>query len=343
MRILLVICFAVILGLGFYVFDLRSELETVRASVQAAQEGERKSAAEVEPLRRNVERLTAERDEHRATAKELAANPNSTSGGKKDKPDLAGFLGGVGQLFDSPETKTMMRRESAKEVRKKFADLLKKWNLSKTDSDLFLEMVTDIELSSADAIFGLLGKGESTPEKMAESMKESAAAQDESRARLKGLLGEARYEEWEKSNEAATTAMATDSYRDHLAEAGVVLSETQHADLAKLVKAERAASGMKDGPEKEAEDMAMISKGLTDAQIAKMRQESEAYQARVAQKAAGFLSPDQVNALQDAFKQENEATDFGLKMIRKFLPADGKKDPAPVGAPETPKVAPPAK
>jgi hypothetical protein len=328
MRILLVVCIAVIAGLIFYVIDLRSDLEAIRATVQTAQDAERKATAEAEPLRKDVVRLTAERDEHRAAAKQLVAEGKAAPAKKEEKPMLENLLGAFGQLVDSPEAKTMMRREAVTEARKKFGELLKKWNLSKADADLFLEMVSDQEMASQETMIALFSKGTTSPEKLEEGVKKATAAQEESRTRMKSLLGDERYAEWEKSNDEAREKESTRGYREHLTEAGVTLNDTQHAELAKIVKAERLASGFKDGPEKEAEEMAMMSKGITDAGIAEARKKNETYQARVLQKATGVLTPDQVNSLQEAFRQENDEQDLSYKMIRNFMPPKATATPA---------------
>ena len=63
--------------------------------------------------------------------------------------------------------------------------------------------------------------------------------------------------------------------------------------------------------------MAML---MSDSEATAQQQKEEAYQARVLSRApqAG-LTPDQVNILQDSFKQRNEMRNMGRVMSRAFI------------------------
>jgi hypothetical protein len=107
---------------------------------------------------------------------------------------------------------------------------------------------------------------------------------------------------------------AVSAYRDHLESAGVPLSDDQRKALARIVKAEKP-----DENEWHAEDVEFFTKGMTDAQLARIRQREEAARNKIAQQATSFLSPDQVQALQAAFRAELDEQDLGLKFARTLM------------------------
>lgn len=67
------------------------------------------------------------------------------------------------------------------------------------------------------------------------------------------------------------------------------------------------------------EELSSVATGTaTDEQIATLRKTTEERQSRITQKASAFLSPDQLNGLQTAFREENDEQESSLKFVREM-------------------------
>jgi hypothetical protein len=201
-----------------------------------------------------------------------------------------------------------------KEARKAFADLLKQWNLSAAEADQFLEAVAQSDGADDIDALAMFASGKIDGEAIAAQEAKTEAGKAESEKRLKNLLGESRYAEFEAANTRRKEMEAVSAYRDHLESAGVPLSDDQRNELARIVKAHKP-----DENDWHPEDVEFFTKGMTDAQLAKIRQREEAARNKIAQQAASFLSPDQVQALQAAFRAELDEQDLGLKFARNLI------------------------
>jgi hypothetical protein len=197
------------------------------------------------------------------------------------------------------------------DARKGFADLLKQWNLSAAEADQFLQFVADRDSADGSDALAMLAAGKLDEKSIADQEARQEKMREENNARLKALLGDARYAEFEVADARAAELKAVSKYRDHLEAAGTPLTTDQRTALAKIVTKE-----VPDENDWQAEDVEFFTQGMTDAQILKLRQRQEAAHTRITQQAAGFLSPDQVAALQAAFRSDLEEQDLALKMAR---------------------------
>lgn len=305
------------IGLGIYVVLLRTELGTLRRELdgarverEAARKNEDLARAQVVPLQENAARLASERDALRGGA----APAEGTATAAAAAPAAGHPLGAFGDTFATPEMRQMVRKEALTDARKQFAELVKKWGLPPADADQFMQLIADRNSGDAAGALAMLAGGKFDEKAIAAQELAEEKATEESNARLKALLGEARFAEFDAANARREELKTVSAYRDHLEAAGTPLTEEQHSALAKIAKVEK--------PDENAfapEDVEFFTKGMTDAQMAKLRQRQEAAQARITAQAASFLSPDQNNALQEAFRAELEEQDFALKMARNLF------------------------
>ena len=300
-------------GLGLYAVTLRSDLAGLRGELlgarlerDGARKGEEAARERLIPLQENVARLTTERDQLRKGS--VAPQPEPA---QIPAPVNAHPMEALAQTFATPEVQQMVRREALTDARKGFADVLKKWNLSPAETDQFLQFVADRDSADASDALAMLASGKLDEKSITEQEARQDAARKENNARLKALLGDARYAEFEAADALATERKAISAYRDHLESAGVPLTSEQRSALARIVTKEKP-----DENDWHPEDVEFFTQGMTDAQMLKMRQRQEAAHARITQQATGFLSPDQVAALQAAFRSEVEEQDLALKMAR---------------------------
>ena len=309
---------AACVGISFYAFSLRSdlaalrgELEVMKAERDGARKGEVIAKGQLAPLQENVARLAAERDQLRSGSTQAAANPDPTT---VAAPASEFTLGAIAQTFATPEMRQMVRREALSEARKGFADLLKKWTLSPAETDQFLEFVADRDSADASDALAMLATGKLDAKSIAEQEAKQTKSREENNARLKSLLGDERYAEFTAADAREAEIKAVSTYRDHLESAGTPLTADQRSALAKIVTKEKP-----DENDWQPEDVEFFTQGMTDAQITKLRQRHEASHTRITQQATSFLSPDQIVALQSAFRSEIEEQDLALKMARTFF------------------------
>jgi hypothetical protein len=307
---------AICAGLGFYAIHLQSELSGLRAQLDAARaerDGTRKGVevAQSRP-QEDLQRLTTNHDRLDSGAgADATTDPRSKT---LAEPADAQPAGTFAQAFATPEMRQIVRREALTDARKGFSDLLKKWNLSGAEADQFLEFVADRDSADASDALAMLATGKLDEKSIAEQDAKQEKAKQENNARLKALLGDERYAEFAEADAREAEIKAVSKYRDHLESAGTPLTNDQRSALAKIVTAEKP-----DENDWQPEDVEFFTKGMTDAQLMKLRQRLESAQARISQQAAGFLSPDQIAALQAAFRSEVEEQDLTLKMARTFI------------------------
>jgi hypothetical protein len=305
-------------GLGFYVFNLRSDLAALRGELAAARterdgarHGEAAARGQLLPLEENVARLTAERDGLRKATAGASADATSTA----QPARAANQSGGIfAQTIATPEMRQMIHREALSDARKGFSDLLKKWNLSAAEADQFLQFVADRDSADGSDALAMLATGKLDAKSIAGQQARQEKMRRENNARLKALLGDRRYADFEAADARAAERKAVSTYRDHLEAAGAPLTDDQRAALAKIVMKEKP-----DENDWQPEDVEFFTQGMTDAQLLKLRQRLETAHTRIAQEATSFLSPDQVAALQGAFRSELEEQDLAMKMVRTWL------------------------
>ena len=286
------------------------ELLTLRKERDAAQAAEKVARAELAPLQENAERLRKERDEALGNPKGSIAG-NAVSPATPDAGDsAAGFIGDLLKQMDSPEMKNMIRSQQTAETRKTYGKLLKRWNLSPAESDTVLNILADRELGDISEVLSLAsGKAtQETVESIGKSLEQGKTKADE---RLKAVLGAARMEELEAFDAEQEREQTVGRYSEHLDINGSPLNQQQRTQLADLIHKEGSDSSH------EQEELAALATGsVTDEQLAKLRKATEERQARITQKAAAFLSPDQVSGLQSAFREENDEQDLSFRLLR---------------------------
>ena len=301
-RIIIASLAAACLSLGFYVFTLRADLAALR-SERATAQGEGHAAPQPGGVARGPLPAPPENA--------ASVDPKATAvAGTEPKHPVGPFA----QAFAAPEMRQMLHREALGDARKSFADLLQKWNLPPAEADQFLQFVADRDSADSSDALAMLATGKLD----AASIAEQEATQDKTRqahdARLKALLGDERYAEFAAADARAAQLKAVSDYRDHLEAAGTPLSDDQRSALAQIVTKEKP-----DDNDWHPEDVEFFTQGMTDAQLLRLRQRLEAAHTRITQQAASFLSPDQIAALQSAFRSELDEQDLGLKMVRTFL------------------------
>jgi hypothetical protein len=153
---------------------------------------------------------------------------------------------------------------------------------------------------------------------MAAVRSEVQATKAEYDAKLKGVLGEQNFNELTAYEQTVGDRHALDFFDRNFQQKDQPLQPQQRDSLLNVMSEERLKNPSSEIPDLGGgPGMAML---MSDAEATAQQQKEEAYQARVLSRApqAG-LTPDQVNILQDSFKQRNEMRNMGRVMSRAFI------------------------
>jgi hypothetical protein len=224
-----------------------------------------------------------------------------------------------------------MQSQMARDIKKQYSDLARQLKLSPQETEQVMALLADHATS-------MLGDGnpfeflqaandEAAMKKLTEK---SEALDKEYEAKLKTVLGEEKFKALKEYEGTIGERQAlADTYAPHLADAGVPLQAEQRDQLLGIMLAERKKSPPSPFDEHAKPEVAL--RALTDDSSLKDEQD---YQRRVLQAAPRVLSPEQVNALQDAFKESTETQELIMKMTRTM--AKKPEAPAPAPAPTKP-------
>jgi hypothetical protein len=321
-RILSIFFLVTSMALAWWALELQAKLvvkekqiHDLRKANEAALAAEKNAKSENAPLSENIARLTKERDDARASA---GANVTSRKGATDSAPTHedanANLLSGLLKQMDSPEMKEVMRTQQLSSIRKEYAALLKKWNLSPADAEAFLNVMADKELGGASEALSIIN-GTQDEKAVAALVENTKKREAEAKERIKSILGEERMKEIDAFDKERERDQVVSRYSEHLDIAGFPLNAQQRNQLSEVMQGE-VSSKLED----QAAEMEMLSSGnISDETIAKMRRREEEKQTRIIQKATGFLSPDQVAGLQSAFREQNQEQEAGLKMMTQFM------------------------
>lgn len=316
--------------------QLRDKLAGVEKDQDAAQKAHR---ARLQELEDQLARLERDLKDEKARNKELVASGEKNAGiasadapaqpGQPQSPDqkALGDLRGLARAFtqgmDDPEFRSMIKSDSLRAVSGAYTSLFERLGLDEQTSKLAAEIINDRNIAAFDRGRKLLN-GNSNEATMAEARKDIEALKTEHDTKLRSLLGDQGFTEFNSFEQTFADQRALESVARSFERNNTPLDPNQRAGLEKIMLEERLKNPVttanipdpRGGP-----GMTML---MTEADAKAAQQAEEAYQARVMGRAnqAG-LSPDQVNALQESFKRRNEQQARGRMMGRLFLGGSG--------------------
>lgn len=312
-RILLIILAVSTAVAAWLAFDARRQLSerdariaALTVKLDAARSAEKNAIDQTAPLKENVLRLTAERDQLKAVAKSSGApettptqpahNAGSGAGGKE-------ISGGTAKMPQTEEVKKMLRAQTTKVLKELFADFANRLKLSPEETDLLVDLLVDRPSALAGGATGAFS-GESP----------DAAKYDE---KLKAMLGADRFQQLQAYGKTIGGRMMMKELEPELVSAGVPLAPAQREQLIDIMSAERLKSPPSafDAAAMQKDPAAAANALKDEAAVNRLLQQEQDFQRRVLQSATKTLNPDQIIALQQAFQQMTEKQKFGLKMF----------------------------
>lgn len=246
-------------------------------------------------------------EEHGPT-KVLAERPAA----KKEADDDESFNKSIRKMWDNPAGKSMMNQGAKVAVAMMYQDYIDTLNLSKEEADYFKNILTD-EIASQQAL-GMKALG-ADKEEMAKIGTEISDAQKKTQEDIKKFLNsDEDYKKFTDYKERLPEHQQLDSIRSAFSTAGSPLDKDSEA---KLVEAMHEARTTSDVPNLSgAAGMKSLAEGNL---VGDYEKGWEKQQAALQQKAATFLNPAQLTALQDQQKQMKDMQVMGLKMAEKMM------------------------
>jgi hypothetical protein len=318
---------------------LRSQLARITAERDASLETVATARTVAATATENVARLTTERNAAIERAKGGGAPPPMPMPGASPKgADESGgktMMQGIAKMFGTEEGKKMMRAQMAMGIKMQYGGLAKELNLDPQVADQVLGLLADRQAAMSEMTFAAMKDGTLDAEGTKTIGAKSEALKKEYDEKLRAILddkGMAQFNDYERTaNDRAMLSM----HEQQFAAAGVPLEQPQRDALVQIMKDERlktpASALDASGNSSPARAFSAMA---DDAAVEKWMAREEDYQRRVLQAAPGTLNPDQVNALQQAFKQQLEMQRFGVKMGREMFKGGSRPaTPAPEAAP----------
>ncbi len=346
---------AAVIALGIVVAvqwrAFRSETERARAAEAARRESAlateaearraREAEARAERLQREVQEFStvtsnlrsnaaAQQSNLTALAERVSAGKGSNGLATGAESSPGGSLGkGMGQMLakmmQDPEMKKMVRGQQKAMLDLMYSGLFKQMRLSPDEQKSLTDLLLDAQMSQVEKAGSLLGGGEAGPD----AAQARQAMEDEkkaSEARIKELLGDDRFAEYQEYQKTIGERMQVNQLQSKMESAHLPLQEPQVAQLMQFMQEEktRVPPVLPTGQNANPADLKSL---MTAENLDKQMQWFDDYNQRVLGRAASVLTPDQLKVYQDFQEQQTSMQKLGLKMAKDMF---GSGDPAPV-------------
>jgi RNA polymerase sigma factor (sigma-70 family) len=273
------------------------ELETARATVQQLKEAQFTMDKDLHSA--SVEKARLIGDKKSAVASAVAAAKASAKSGSNASP-----MDALAKMMDDPTMKDFMRQQTLDNIKRQYAPLLKKLNLTPEESGKFMKLLTENALKNLDVTSAMM-RGDMDKTQIGQDRIKDQKDVD---AQLQALLGEPRYAQYQDYTASLPARAQLDMFKTQFNDNP--LSDDQNAKLLDVMKIETKKNG--------ATQLGIDSS--TQALEDYLQQTAESNQ-RIQQQAAGFLSPEQTEALGRFQTNMLNMAKVGMSMKQKFLDA----------------------
>ncbi len=275
---------------------------------------------------RNALRLRAEALSAQIRTNRLAAFAASASGGHRNA--LGDAWAG---MINDPDLRKELREQQAKRIESLYAALFKTLGLSPADTAILKNMLLEQAMKSIEQAAALFQPDQA---KAAKNDVLKAIVQEENTflARLKAFLGEARFAQFESY--AATIGPRTDfeQFSQQLSASLNALNPTQSGTLLQIMEQEQAGMPAVFDPNEPGTltEAAALQAMMSEERMNELFQQIEQMNQRVLQRAANFLTAEQLQALSAYQTAEIEFNRANMIMAAGVL---GTEQPAPASIP----------
>jgi len=269
---------------------------------------ERAVAADTDPLRENIERLTRERDSLKAQARttETPLQPVPALGAPAPGPNMNNPMAA---MMKTEEGRKMLQSQATARVTRQYSVLAKNLKLSPQDSGVLLGLLADRQTAKANARIGSAGNSASLAA-------QTAAIDSEFDEKLRTTLGDQGYDEFSQYEQTVEERATVNQFDEQFAAAGTPLEPTQKESLIQLMSEERKKSGDNPFDRTKTDPATMLSRLRDETTFNGWVQQQEDFQNQVVQAASKTLTPDQVSTLKQSLQQKSEREKMGLQMFK---------------------------
>ncbi len=300
---------------GLAYFAAQQWRSLVNAETEVAQL--RAKAVQVAP----AEALQARNDALRARVaeleKQLSAVPPPAPAPAPAEPAKPSFGALAASMMNNPAMRDMMARSQKLALERKFADLMTQLGLSPEDRARFIGLLAEKQMNTTEIGLKMMS-GNQTPEERAavgQQIKDANAAVD---ARIRDFFSDpaayATYQDYlvQQPLRAEVTALNTS-----LAASGQQMSPEQSSALATVITETRRdfAASSRDIVDPTNDPQAALNGPALDAFF----QHQQQMQSQIADRAAAFLTPEQVAALRQSQASRMDQMKNTMNMARQMM------------------------
>ncbi len=283
-------------------------------------------ACQRDALAKDKEALEKQLKELRASMESNAGIANAPSDPSKNKNPRGGDMRAIARGFldklDDPEFRSAMKANQERMITSVYGSLFKKLGLDDQTAKLAADLIGERNIAAMQKGRKLM-EGEPSETAMGDVRKDVESVKADYDTKLKSVLGDDKFQEFTSYEQTVGDQRSLDAFSRNFERSGTPLQPDQRDALAGIMREERLKTPSNEIPDiGGGPGMAML---MSDSE-AKARQQQEAdYESRVLNRApqAG-LSPDQVNVLQDSFKQRSDQRTMGRAMGRLFIGGGGR-------------------
>jgi hypothetical protein len=232
----------------------------------------------------------------------------------------------LGKMMKDPSMREMMRSQQKAAINMMYGGLLKEMKLSPDEKEKLMGILTEAQMKNIENAQGMFG-GEKEDETQ-DTQKLLEEAKKQSDAAIKELLGEERFTQFRDYQKNITERMQLDQLQTRLEGENLPLQESQKAQLLQAMKEERAA--VPPVIPSDATQLPKDLKGLMTAEnVDKQLEWMDGYNRRVLDRAAQFLTPEQLQSYRDYQEQQSALQKMGLKMAKEMFGSGKNAGAAP--------------
>jgi hypothetical protein len=316
---------------AWFQYDSAAKLRQQISSLTAGQDS--KAQAEIARLkaaadiaRENIARLTAERDAALARAKNPPPEGMPMPGVPKPAGDKAGngMMQGIAKMFSTEDGKKMMRSQMKMGLKMQYGDLAKALKLDPQTADQVLALLGDRQAALTEATFAAMKDGTLDDAAGKEIAAKAAALKGDYDEKLKTVLGDDGMTQLTGYERTLGDRMMLNMHDQQFTSAGAPLAPEQRDALLQIMQNERMQTPASPFDASNSGDPSKAMAAMRDdAAVDQWLAQEQDYQRRVLQASTQTLNPDQVNALQEAFKQQLEMQKFGVTMSKQMFSSPG--------------------
>ena len=307
---------------------------SAKAELAAAQEKSEAVANAAEAQKETIDQLEQQKklmaqQLHEATAQQqaqktllakqtkeqtrAALSESANAAGQQEEPK-GGFLA---KMMQDPAMKKMIAEQQKAMVGMMYGPLLKDLNLTPEETEKFNALLFDNQMNAATKGISVLQEG-ADKTAIGQELTEDKKQFD---AKMKEFLGDDRYAQYEDYTKSLPDRMALTQVKSQFGDNP--LNEQQSSQLLTLMKEERQRANPtpNENPSGSADFNTALSEDAMNKYFSQQKQANQ----RVVERAAGVLTPEQIEVLSRSLASNLSMQEAGMKMAQAMM---GKGTPA---------------